>query len=195
MRFNPVASCLDFTERQNPDYLVYALEQRGGVKSGTISADIAREIEKVKRCDLMILTFPIFWFSVPAILKGWIDRVFVSGVFYGGRTIYDRGGMVGKKALVCATLGAREHMVCDEGIHGPMRTMLKPLLQGSLGYAGFDVLDPFFGYHVPYLDHASRVQILDDWEKVLEDLDSRKTLPMPSLENYDDFLFPAQVKA
>jgi NAD(P)H dehydrogenase (quinone) len=39
----------------------------------------------------------MYWTSVPAILKGWIDRVFVSGIFYGGKRFYNRGGMVGKK--------------------------------------------------------------------------------------------------
>jgi NAD(P)H dehydrogenase (quinone) len=188
LSFNAVASHGDFESRHDPDYLVYAFEQRSGMKDGTLSQDIRGEIEKVLRCDLLLLTFPIFWFSVPAILKGWIDRVFVSGTFYGGRRIYDRGGMVGKKALVCATLGGRLHMVSDGGIHGDLALMLRPLLQGTLGYVGFEVLQPFFGYHVPYLDLAGRTGLLDNWKAVLAGLDSRPSLSMPSLNDYDDTL-------
>ncbi|WP_260442507.1 NAD(P)H-dependent oxidoreductase, partial [Pseudomonas aeruginosa] len=42
------------------------------------------------------------------ILKGWFDRVLVSGVCYGGKRFYDQGGLAGKKALVSLTLGGRQ---------------------------------------------------------------------------------------
>ena len=77
MNFNPVASAQDFLARENPDYLSYALEQRRGLDAGNLKSDIQEEISKVKNADLIIFTFPIFWMSVPAIMKGWIDRVFV----------------------------------------------------------------------------------------------------------------------
>ncbi|HEX4870310.1 MAG TPA: NAD(P)H-dependent oxidoreductase, partial [Moraxellaceae bacterium] len=80
MDWNPVASADDFGSRKNPDYLVYALEQRHAYEAGTIAPDIAAELEKLKRADLLILNFPVYWFSVPAMLKGWIDRVLISGL-------------------------------------------------------------------------------------------------------------------
>ncbi len=70
MSFDPVAKASDFRERQNNDYLVYALEQRHAYEAETLAEDIAIEVEKLKHADLVILSFPIFWFSVPAILKG-----------------------------------------------------------------------------------------------------------------------------
>jgi NAD(P)H dehydrogenase (quinone) len=188
LNFNPVANAADFGVPQNGDYLVYALEQRHGLETGTLSADILNEVEKVRRCDLLLLTFPIYWFSMPAILKGWIDRVFVSGAFYGGRRIYDRGGMVGQKALVCATLGSRQSMVCDGGIHGDLAMMLRPLLQGTLGYVGFDVLDPFFAYHVPYIQHQERLEILDAWRASLGVIERRPAMQMPTLADFDETL-------
>ena len=47
MGWNPVASADDFTQRENPEYLVYALEQRQGVKRGAIAADIQQELDKM----------------------------------------------------------------------------------------------------------------------------------------------------
>ncbi|WP_408350505.1 NAD(P)H-dependent oxidoreductase [Paraburkholderia sp. RL17-337-BIB-A] len=79
--FNPIASAADLLQPQNDEYLVYALEQRHGLETGTLCPDILTEVEKVRRCDLLVLTFPIYWFSVPAILKGWIDRVLILGTF------------------------------------------------------------------------------------------------------------------
>ena len=190
MNWNPVAGSEDFGSRSNPDYLVYALEQRKNHEAGTLAADVVAEIEKVQWCDLLILNFPVYWFSVPAILKGWIDRVMISGVFYGGRRIYDRGGMRGKKAQAVFSLGGRQHMFGDDAIHGDIRTMMRPLLQGAFGYCGFDVLPPFIGYHVPYLDDAERAQILHDYSAHLSELDGLDPLPMPQMNQFDEQLRP-----
>jgi NAD(P)H dehydrogenase (quinone) len=190
MNWNPVASAADFASRNQPDYCVYALEQRHGFENGTLAEDIRGEVEKVDWCDLLILNFPVFWFSVPAILKGWIDRVFVSGRFYGGKRFYDRGGMSGKKALVSFTLGGQAHMFGEDGIHGEMEIMLRPLLRGSLGYAGFTVLPPFAAYHVPYISDAARQQILADYRHRLLHLDTDEALRFPRMADFDDRLNP-----
>lgn len=190
MHFNPVASAADFAERSDPDYCVYALEQRKGFEGGTIAADIRDEVAKVDWCDLLILNFPIFWFSVPAIMKGWIDRVFVSGHFYGGKRFYDQGGMRGKKAMLSFTLGGREHMFGPDAIHGEIETMLRPILRGSLAYAGFTVLPPFAAYHVPYVTQESRQQILVEYSDRLSHLDDLVPLRFPSLDDFDERLYP-----
>lgn len=190
MNWNPVASAADFGCRANPDYLVYALEQRHNYEAGTLAPDIAAEIAKVQWCDLLILNFPLYWLSMPAILKGWIDRVMISGVFYGGKRIYDRGGMRGKRATATITLGGREHMFGPDAIHGDIQTLLRPLLQGSLGYCGFEVLPPFLGYHVPYVSAEARAQILADYDRHLQTLDDQQPLVFPSLSDFDDKLMP-----
>lgn len=187
MGFNPVSGPDDFTDRANPDYLVYALEQRHGHETGTFAPDIAAEIDKLIRSDLLILHFPLYWFSVPAILKGWIDRVLISGLTYGGRRFYDRGGLRGKRAILTLTLGGREHMLDrDDAIHGKLEDMLRPLLRGTLAYTGMTVLPPFVAWHVPYVDDAARAQYLDDYEDRLRNLDSLTPLAFPSLDDFDD---------
>ncbi len=190
MNFNPVASAADFNSRKNPDYLVYALEQRINYENQTIAADIAAEVEKVKAADLIIFSFPLHWFSVPAILKGWIDRVFISGLMYGGKRFYDQGGLKGKKALLSFTLGGRDHMFGDTAIHGEIEIMLRPLLRGTLYYVGMDVLPPFIGYHIPYIDQVAREQILQDYSDYLSNLDQLTPLEFPTLDQFDDRLYP-----
>jgi NAD(P)H dehydrogenase (quinone) len=189
-QFNPVASATDFAERSNPDYLVYALEQRHAQKNNTLPDDIASELELLKQCDLLVLNFPLYWFSLPAILKGWIDRVFLSGVVYGGRNFYDRGLMKGKQAWLTFTLGGREHMFGDDAIHGDLNTMLRPVLRGSLGYAGFDVLEPFAAYHVPYITQEARVEMLEQLDVAVNTLASRQRVSYPSLDNFDPQMNP-----
>lgn len=185
--FNPVASAADFGTRKNPDYLTYALEQRSAYEAGSIDPQIRDEIEKVKACDLLILSFPIFWFSVPAIMKGWIDRVFISGVFYGGKRIYQQGGMRGKKAMIALTLGGREDMLSEGGVHGELSAMLKPITQGTLGYVGMDVLPTFAAWHVPYLKPEQRAALMEQWRAHLAPgFENAVPLQLPDLNLYDD---------
>jgi NAD(P)H dehydrogenase (quinone) len=148
---------------------VYALEQRLGVKSQSIAADIQQELDKLLWADLLVLNFPIFWFSAPAMLKGWIDRVLVSGMCYGGKRFYDQGGLAGKRALVTVTLGARTH-VRRGAIHGPLQDMLRPILRGTLAYVGFDVLEPFVAWHVPYISDEARKEFLRSYQQRLQQL-------------------------
>jgi NAD(P)H dehydrogenase (quinone) len=190
MNWNPVASASDFSERANPDYLVYALEQREGVKAGWIAADIQAELDKLLWADLVIFNFPLYWFSVPAMLKGWIDRVLVSGVCYGGKRFYDQGGLAGKKALVSLTLGGREHMFGEGAIHGPLEDMLRPLLRGTLAYVGLDVLPPFVAWHVPYISNEARQDFLRDYQERLQNLDQDQPLEFPRLDQFDARLYP-----
>ena len=143
------------------------------------------ELEKLLACDLLVLTFPLFWASVPAILKGWFDRVLVSGKVYGGKRFYNRGGLAGKRALVGVTLGGRDDMFGESGIHGPLEAMLKPVLQGTLGYAGCSVLKPFAGWHIPYISAEQRVQVLQAWRTRLAALaEEADFLPMPDLADF-----------
>lgn len=190
MNWNPVASSNDFEVRSQPDYLVYALEQRESYKSGKISPDIQAEIDKLKWCDVLIFNFPMYWFSVPAILKGWIDRVFVSGFCYGGKRFYDQGGLKGKKGLLAFTLGGREHMFGEDKIHGEMETMLRPLLRGSMAYVGLSVLPPFIGWHVPYITDEARQTLLKQYREYLTNLDQLEPLSFPSLANFDERMMP-----
>lgn len=184
--FNPVASAADFADRSNPTHLVYPLEQRHARETATLAADIAEELEPVLAADLLVLAFPVFWFSVPAMLKGWIDRVFLSGTFYGGRRVYDCGGMSGRRAIVLTALGGREHMFGPGAIHGDLAGgMLRHLLQGTLGYVGYQVYEPIVAYHVPYVSDSERRAMLDALALALGRLDERAVLPLPSVQDFD----------
>lgn len=190
MNFNPVVSHKDFTELGNADYLNYALEQRHASKQRLLAPDIQAEVDKVLKADLLIFSFPMFWTSVPAILKGWIDRVFVSGIFYGGKRFYNHGGMTGKKAMLVFTLGGRDHMFGENAIHCAIEDLLLPIQRGTLAYAGFEVLPPFIAYHVPYISHEARQNILMDYQYHLRNLDTLQALVFPQLEQFDDQLYP-----
>ena len=190
MNFDPVAKGSDFEPRHDDKYLVYALEQRNAYEAGSLAPDIAYEVEKLVQADLIILSFPMFWFSVPAILKGWIDRVLLSGLCYGGRRFYDRGGMRGKKMLAAFTLGGRQTMFGEDALHGAIDVMLRPLLRGTFYYIGCDVLPPFIAWHVPYISDESRRQYLDKYRARLGSIETDQPLSFPSLDQFDERMMP-----
>jgi NAD(P)H dehydrogenase (quinone) len=196
-RFNPVASPADFGSRRDDERLVYALEQRHGYESGTLAPDILEEIEPVLAADLLVFTFPIYWFGAPAILKGWFDRVMLSGVCYGGKRLYGRGGLAGKRSFAAMSLGGRENMFGAQGVHGELVTgMMRHFFQGTLGYVGTSVLEPFVGYNVPYIGEPARAALLDDLRGVVAQIDRRPVLAVPDLNAFDDRLAPlASVEA
>ncbi|MFF1697734.1 NAD(P)H-dependent oxidoreductase [Streptomyces sp. NPDC058257] len=113
-----------------------------------LSPDIAAEQEKVRRADAVILQFPMWWFSAPAILKGWIDRVFTAGFGYGPAVPppYSEGALAGRRALVSVTVGARESSFTDRGIHGRMADILHPVQHGLFWFTGMEPLEPFVVY-------------------------------------------------
>ncbi|MNC06832.1 Glutathione-regulated potassium-efflux system ancillary protein KefF [compost metagenome] len=190
MKFNPVASADDFHQRANSDHLVYALEQRNGYSTGTLASDILEELDKIKWADLIIFNFPIYWFSMPAIMKGWFDRVFISGYCYGGARIYDRGGLKDKKAMLAFSLGGQDHMFGPGAVHGELEALLQPIQRGVLGYVGLTVLPPFVAFHVPYISQEARQEYLEQYRQHLLTLDQRPSLTFPSLDDYDEILRP-----
>jgi NAD(P)H dehydrogenase (quinone) len=191
LNFDPVVRASDFAERANSDYLVYAREQRHALECNALAPDIQREVDALLASDTLVLVFPLYWFSVPALIKGWIDRCFLSGALYGGKRIYGRGGMAGKRAVVGVSLGGREHMFGPQAIHGELAGgMLRHLLQGTLGYVGYEVLDPFFAWHIPYCSHAQRVDTLKRWGDFVARLDEQPRMPMPRLEEYYEIFQP-----
>ena len=187
LNFDPVVRASEFTDRANKDYLVYALEQRHALEHDALAPDVRREVDALLASDTLVLVFPLYWFSVPALIKGWIDRCFLSGAMYGGKRIYGRGGMVGKRAVIGVTLGGREHMFGAQGIHGELASgMLRHLLQGTLGYVGYEVVEPFFAWHVPYCSDAERADTLARWCDFIDSHGTRPRITMPLLQDYDD---------
>lgn len=59
------------------------LDSKRAFEQGTQSPDITNEQNKLLWADTVILQFPLWWFSMPAILKGWVERVYAYGFAYG----------------------------------------------------------------------------------------------------------------
>lgn len=80
-------------ELQDEKHYSYLREAETAYINGASSLDISTEREKLTRASLVIFQFPLQWFSVPAILKGWFDRILVPGYAFKIPDVYDNGFM------------------------------------------------------------------------------------------------------
>lgn len=139
----------DFTDEPEQPAGIGKASKRA-YQAGNLSEDIRAEQEKLDWADAVVFQFPLWWYGPPAILKGWIDRVFVEGYAYGvpdpqhpGRTLrYGEGVLSGKRGLVLTSSGGPEASLGPRGINGQLDQVLFPLLHGTLWYAGMSVLPP-----------------------------------------------------
>ena len=184
MKFNPIATEDDFTQRRFPDALQYDREQKFAHQHEAFAPDIQAEIDKLLWCDFLILQFPLWWFSVPAIMKGWIDRVFVNGVVYGSGRRFDTGGLKGRKAMLTTTTACLPGMVEPDGLLGSLQANLWHLNNGTLAYAGMQVLPTFAAWSIHYTDAAQRAKYLDDYDLVLRRLEQTEPLFVHPLSDF-----------
>lgn len=195
MDFDPVARPSDFKDFDPGSRLDYFAEQKRAYEEGSLADDIAAEIEKVAWCDLMILQFPVYWFALPAILKGWIDRVFVPGFAFGAGKWYERGGLVGKRAMLSMTMSAHPEMMAPDGLNGWIDVNLWPIQNGILAFCGFEVLAPFVAHSVAYVSEDDRTAILAVWEQRLKGLFDEEPLHFHRREEFGrDWRMKAEVE-
>jgi NAD(P)H dehydrogenase (quinone) len=185
MRFFPVTGTDDFLgPRDDPDALSIAHEQTKAVRDGTLAPDIVAEQQKLVWADLVILQFPIWWFGMPAILKGWADRVFARGFAYIAGRKYDTGMFRGKTALVSVTTGTSADTYAPDGIDGDILSVLWPVHNGLLRYCGFDVIEPSIAYMPGRVGAEGRQGYLEAYRAKLEGIDAAPRLFFHGSEDY-----------
>lgn len=182
----------DRANRFNP-----VLDSQIALERGTQSADIALEQEKLLWADTVILQFPLWWFSMPAILKGWVERVYAYGFAYGvgehsdthWGDRYGEGTLAGKRAMLLVTAGGWESHYSPRGINGPIEDILFPIHHGILYYPGFDVLPPFVAYRTDRFDEAKFPELCAALGERLDTLASTEPLPFRQ-QNFGDYAIP-----
>lgn len=115
--FNPVVSVAEMNDWQN----------------GLVSPVIRAEQERIRSCDGLVLSYPVWWSTPPAILSGWLQRVFTQGFAFqhkAGRT----EGLLKLRAQMLVNIGSGKREDVD------LATLyLEPML-GVLTYCGMEIL-------------------------------------------------------
>jgi NAD(P)H dehydrogenase (quinone) len=187
MGWSPALSPADFDgERANPDYLDLSREQEHAFAHGTHSANVKAEQAKVAAADFVLFHFPVWWFSMPAILKGWVDRVFSRGFAYSAGRKYESGHFKGKRVMLCITTGTASTLYEPNGIDGDLHHVLWPIHNGILAYTGFTVLPPFAAWMPARVSDDDRRAYLEAYANRLESLDKVEPLFFHPWGDYDE---------
>ena len=158
-RFDPLEGPHHYPSRGDAGRFNAQSEQAAAAARNSISADVRAEIEKLDRADLVILQYPMWWYAVPAILKGWLDRVLVYGSVYTTGVRYDKGRYAGKRAMLSVTCGGPAGSYAENGRNGDFNLFVWPT-NYTLAYIGFTLLPPFAALGVaapPTPEQASAV--------------------------------------
>ncbi|TAL56810.1 NAD(P)H-dependent oxidoreductase [Pandoraea sp.] len=198
MRWKAVLDTEDFPQREAGEPFNPGKASKQAFAAGTQTGDVAAEQEKLRWADLAIFQFPMWWFSMPAILKGWFDRVYAYGFGYGvgehsaahWGDRYGEGALLGKRAMLVVTTGGWAEHYSERGINGPIDDLLFPIQHGMLFYPGFAVLPPFVIHKTGSMD-AQRLDATLQALGVRLDAVSH-TAPIPyRRQNHGDYLIPA----
>ncbi|ALD92362.1 NAD(P)H dehydrogenase [Cupriavidus gilardii CR3] len=100
--------------------------------------DVAAEHARLDRADALVLVYPVYWWSFPGMLKGWIDRVFTNGWAYdeepGGKLVKKLGHL----AVHLVGIGGANMGTYDR--HGYATAMKTQIDHGIFGYCGAPVV-------------------------------------------------------
>lgn len=198
MRWKPALEAADFPARDAAAPFDPALDSLRAFETGTQVADIEAEQQKLLWADAVILQFPLWWYSMPAILKGWIERIYAYGFAYGVGEHSDshwgdrfgEGSMAGKRAMVVTTTGGWASHYAPRGINGPMDDLLFPIHHGILYYPGFEVLPPYVVHRTGKVDAAAYARIEQELGARMDTLFSTAPIPFRR-QNHGDYEIPA----
>ena len=185
MDFDPVSDRRNFTTVGEADYLKQQVEESHASKNDGFAADIEAELEKLDWCDVLIFQFPIWWFGLPAILKGWVDRVFAMERIYGGGRWFDDGYFKGRRAMLSLTTGGGPGAFSENGIVGDIHAHLHPINYGILRFVGFDVLPPFIAWGPARASDERRRANIEEYVARVLSIPETEPIAYPSLTDYD----------
>lgn len=151
MKFNPVMDRADFE----------------AMHKGTFLPDVKEEQEHIRWAEVITFIYPIWWSGMPALGRGYVDRVLSEGFAYqfgpeGLKTCLDD-----KKAVLINTMGAPESEYEKTGM---FKSIHQTTVEGIFEFCGMKVVvHQYFGA-VPLVSDADRKAMLDKVKKIAENI-------------------------
>lgn len=129
--------------------------------------DILAEQEAILWADHLVLVYPTWWWSPPAILKGYLDRVFTPNFAF----VFDENGIPkvsplnGKKVSIIQTTGAEEEFVKSEEMDEAVKKLFST---GIFGFCGMEVVHHEFLTGVSGKSYEELKQVLQEVDMMVD---------------------------
>jgi NAD(P)H dehydrogenase (quinone) len=171
MGFKATLDRNDFLKMQNQDRLMPMVEQFNASKTDSFVSDIKSEMKNIEWADLIIFQFPIWYETVPALLKAWFERVLAHGFahnIFDGK-INEQGLLKGKKAMISFTAGSDKESFYQDILEED-RTILLPPVAKALHFTGLEVIDTFAVFNAMMLSEEDAEQHFEEYKKLLNNI-------------------------
>ncbi|MCB5955958.1 NAD(P)H-dependent oxidoreductase [Enterococcus sp. CWB-B31] len=153
MNFNPILSRAETIHVEKGKFIR---------ENSNYPTDVLKEQQLILESDLLIYIFPIWWNGMPAIMKGYVDRVFAHGFAYSFEDDEPKKRFNGKRALFFTPTGQPQN---ENGELTPIDQAIKLLTSEWMFQSnGVEVIDHVFYGRVPYLTEEELSVYLDDVE-------------------------------
>ncbi len=141
LKFDPVLKADDFE----------------AMHKGGVSDDVKIEQDHVRWAELITFIFPVWWASMPAVTKGYIDRVFSHGFAYSYDANGPQGLLGGKKVMIITTQGAPEAYYASNGM---LQSMSQTIDEGIFKFCAMELLGHRAFGEVPSTTPENRAKML-----------------------------------
>jgi NAD(P)H dehydrogenase (quinone) len=181
--FNPVSGRHNFTTVKDAGYYKQQQEEL----LATEVKGFAPELDaKLEQADLLIFSFPLWWFGLPAMLKGWVDRAFPMGRVYGGKRLFEGGlGAVRRaRAMILMTTGATPQSYSGRGVNPALESVLAPIQHGIFWFNGFLPLDPFVAFGASRTSTDERSKYIEMLRTRLSGIFQEQPIELPPMADF-----------
>jgi NAD(P)H dehydrogenase (quinone) len=149
LNFNPVLSANDLA----------------GMMQGKLQPEVEAEQEFVSSADVIVVIYPLWWAGMPAILKGYIDRVFTEGFAYSINGPDLEGLLKGKKVLLITTTGAPQEMYEASGM---FKSMAQTTGEGIFQFTGMELIEHKYFCAIPHVTDEDRKKMLEEVRELVQ---------------------------
>jgi NAD(P)H dehydrogenase (quinone) len=136
--------------------------------------EIQHEQQLVREAEWIFMIFPLWWSGMPAILKGYIDRVFTYGFAFGETPDGLAGLLQGKKVLLFTTTGTSREELLEQGIPQALQTIFS---KGLFDFCGMELTEHFYFFNVPSASHSARIFMLEEAQMKVKKYLERENKP------------------
>jgi len=144
---------------------VLSVDDLAGMMQGKITAEVKAEQEFVASADMIVVIYPLWWAGMPAILKGYIDRVFTEGFAYRIVGPDFEGLLKEKKVLLITTTGAPQEMYEESGM---FKSMAQTTGEGIFQFTGMELIEHKYLCAIPYVTDIDRKKMLEEVQGLVQ---------------------------
>jgi len=148
LEFNPILTARDLA----------------AIHEGKTPAAIRTEQEFIEKADVLFFVYPIWWSGMPAILKGYIDKIFAYNFAYRFGQQAAEGLLKDKKVVVINTAGAMQSAY-EQGMDKALEVTTD---YGIFGFCGIEIFKHQYFYAVMMVDDATRKNYLNEVNQIAE---------------------------